>query len=419
MKESSIKFLLLNKAGPAGKGEKTAVKNQWTTFYTGNVEVRASGEQVETFVNELVRRNIYIWNVRRINEEQLAFYISLGDIAKLRTILRKHSCKIHFSKRNGLPFLFKRLLGNAGFLAGFFLFLVCLLLLSNVVWNIEVTGANPEMEYKIRKELKRQGVEIGKFQIFIKGSDDIQRELTDRIEALTWVGVELKGTTYHLQVVEKKEPKRPNAIKRQHLVAGKKAVIKRVFVEKGKAVVEKNDYVQKGQILVSGNISNGEKAVLIPAKGEVLGEVWYKSEVKIPLKSTFDVLSGKEKVKHHLQAAGFNLPIWGFGKVDYKEAAEDRTIKPLYFLGWKLPVTYEYVTYRDKETVIREYSKQEAFKKGEEVSRNDLKKLVPKGSEVIGQKILHESLENGKVVLSIHYQVIENIAIEQPIIQGD
>ncbi|MDQ7864118.1 hypothetical protein RCO48_32715 [Peribacillus frigoritolerans] len=35
------------------------------------------------------------------------------------------------------------------------------------------------------------------------------------------------------------------------------------------------------------------------------------------------------------------------------------------------------------------------------------------------KKILHESMENGKVKLSIHYQVIEDIAIGQPIIQGD
>ena len=48
-----------------------------------------------------------------------------------------------------------------------------------------------------------------------------------------------------------------------------------------------------------------------------------------------------------------------------------------------------------------------------------MKNLIPKNSEIIGEKILHEGIENGKVVLSIHYQVLENIGNERPIVQGD
>ena len=35
------------------------------------------------------------------------------------------------------------------------------------------------------------------------------------------------------------------------------------------------------------------------------------------------------------------------------------------------------------------------------------------------KKFCTETIDNGKVTLSIHYQVIEDIAIGQPIIQGD
>ncbi|MDQ7864115.1 sporulation protein YqfD [Peribacillus frigoritolerans] len=44
-------------------------------------------------------------------------------------------------------------------------------------------------------------------QFFVDDVDTIQRKLSDRIGALTWVGVELKGTTYHFRVVEKRQPK--------------------------------------------------------------------------------------------------------------------------------------------------------------------------------------------------------------------
>ena len=396
------------------------MRNHWTNFYIGNVELKVSGEQVEAFVNDLARRNIHVWNMRRAGSEEFSFRMSLKDVPKMRAVHRRHRrCKVSFGRRAGLPFLLKRAWLNSGFIVGAVLFLFCLFLLSNVVWNIEVTGAKPETEYRIRHELKEMGIEKGKFQFFLSGSDDIQKQLTKKIDALTWIGVELRGTSFHLQVVEKKEPKKTEAAGRQNLVANKKAIIRKVFVEKGKAVVQVNDYVHKGQLLVSSNISNGKSTELVAAKGEVLGEIWYKSTVTIPLKTHFNVYSGWEETKHYIGAGKVSLPVWGFKKNKMESYEKDITKKPLFFLGYKLPFTYNTVTYRDKETVIREYSKQEAIKKGQDTAESDLKRLIPKNSEVIGRNILHEGLDNGKVVLKIHYQVLENIAIEQPIIQGD
>ncbi|MGN1400754.1 MAG: sporulation protein YqfD [Bacillus sp. (in: firmicutes)] len=395
------------------------MRNEWTNFYTGYVEVKAAGNQVEAFVNDLVRRQIPIKEMKRVNTEEILFVISLNHISKMRVVLRRHDCKISFKKRSGLPFLFKRLLFNSGFLVGALAFVICLFLLSNVIWGIEVTGAKPETQHKIEKELHKMGINIGEFQFLGAAPDDIQKHLTLTIDSITWVGVELRGTTFHLQVVEKKEPKATEQKGRQHLVAGKKAIVRKMFVEKGKAVVQINDYVQKGQLLVSGNISNGKDTVLVPAEGEVLGEIWYKSDVTVPLKSSFDVFTGLEQTKHSVDFGAFSVPVWGFEKMEMKDYETDATTKPLFFLGVKMPFSYKTVTYRDKEAVIREYSKQEAIEKGQEVADMDIKKMIPQGSRVIGRNVLHEAMENGKVVLSIHYQVLENIAIEQPIIQGD
>jgi len=396
------------------------VKNQWTTFFRGFVEVKVNGQLVEVFINELVRRNIKVTEVRRIDENTIIFSIPLGDVSKMRVTLRKYPCKVTFLKRNGFPFLLQRLLLNGGFVVGFLLFLVCIFVLSNVVWGIEVSGAKPETEHKIRQELKKLGIEKGKLQFFIAESDDIQRILTNEIDVITWVGIDLRGTTYHLQVVEKKEPvivKLPN---RQNIVANKKAIVRKVFVEKGRAVVMVNDFVHRGQLLVTSNISNNEESqTLVPAKATILGEVWYKSDVKVPLETEFDVFSGKEETKHYFQINKFPIPIWGFRGHEFKEYETDVTEKPLFFLGWKLPFYYRTETARDKETVTRKYSKKQAIEKAQEVALEDLKNLIPKNSEIIGEKILHEGIENGKVVLSIHYQVLENIGNERPIVQGD
>ena len=395
------------------------MKNQWTNYYTGYVKVKAYGKGTERLINMLTRRGLHIWDVKRAGSESLIFHMDLRDIPKLRQIMRKSDCNVKFLSGKGLPFLMKRVLKNSGFLVGLFAFLLCIFVLSNMVWGIEVQDAKPATEHAIRKELNKMGVKIGKLQFMVDDVDTIQRKLSDRVGALTWVGVELKGTTYHLRVVEKRQPKEVEKTSPQNLISTKKAVIADIFVEKGQTQVNVNDYVKKGQLLVSGFIGKEEQPEIVPAKGIIKGKTWYKAEVEVPLKTKFSVFNGDESTKHYLQASSFSIPVWGFKDPGYKKKEKDTTVRPIHFLQWELPVSYKTVTERSKEDIVRNYTEKQAVEEGKKMARADLRKHLDEEAEIIGEKVLHESTENGKVKLSIHYQVIENIAIGQPIIQGD
>lgn len=395
------------------------MKNQWTNFFTGYVKVKAYGKGTERLINHLTRRGIIVWNVSRLDGDTLVFHIELADLFKLRQIVRKSDCKVTFLRGNGLPFLWKRVLKNSGFLVGIIAFLLCIFILSNMVWGIQVHNAKPETEYMIRKELDRMGVKIGKLQFNIDDVDTIQRKLSDRIEVLTWVGVELKGTTFHFQVVEKQQPEKVEVTSPQNLVASKKAIVTQMFVEKGKSIVKVNDYVGKGQLLVSGIIGTEKEPEIVSAKGIVKGQTWYRATVTVPLKTKFAVYDGAEQTRHYLNIANISIPVWGFTKLDYLQYEEETTVRPLYFLQWELPVRLKERVWRSKEDVTREYTEKEAIAEGKKMARRDLEKKLIEDAEIIGEKILHESIDHGKVRLSIHYQVIEDIAVGQPIIQGD
>lgn len=395
------------------------MKNQWVEIFSGIVTVKVRGKGIERFINMLIRDQIHIWYVKKHGADAVTFKMKLSDIKKLRPIARKSSCKIEFLKRTGLPFLLKRLLKNSGFVAGAILFLAVILLLSNMVWGIEVTGADPATEHKIRKELNAIGVKKGKLQFFLDNPEAIQRKLTDNINAITWVGVELKGTTYHFQVVEKTEQEQPEYLSPRHLVAKKKAVIVDMFVEDGKPQVSVHDHVKPGQLLVSGVIGEGERTKNVPAKGEIYGETWYETTVILPLKSTFQVFNGNEKNRHYLKFGNLPIRIWGFEKIEYQEYEADTDEKNFRFLKWELPISYVKQTLREREEVTRVYSNSEAFDVAKLMARNDIKSRLSENDKIKGEKVLHKSVDNGKVKISIHFQIIENIAIGQPIIQGD
>jgi similar to stage IV sporulation protein len=391
------------------------MKNQWIEFLYGRVIVKVSGRGIERFLNILTRNGLHIWNVRRHGTETVTFKMRLQDAKNIRHFARKSECSISFLQRSGMPFLIKRLLKNSGFLAGAAVFLLIILFLSNVIWGIEIKGAKPATEYQIRKELDKMGVKIGKVQFFVDNVEGIQRKLTNSIGALTWVGVELRGTTYHFQVVEKNEPKKSEPLSPRNLVAKKKATIVRMDIDEGQQVVSKNDQVQPGQLLVSGEIGQEGNTELVPAKGEVWGETWYKSHVELPLQTNFKVFNGKEEQKYFIEMGKFDLPIWGFGKSKFKESETEKNVHKIHFLKWELPISYVNKTIREREEITRTYTNQEAEQIALEMAKKEIKSHLDEDAIIKDEKILHKAIENGKVILDIHFKIIENIAVGQPI----
>lgn len=390
------------------------MKNKWIEFYSGIITVKLTGKGKERFINKVIHHDIFIWQVKRHGTDVITFKMRLKDVKKLRTLSRETDCKISFLKREGFPFFLKKLLGNSGVMVGALLFVIVILFLSNIIWKIEIEGAHPETEHKIRQQLTKMGVKVGTLQFFVDDVESIQRKLTDRIEELTWIGVELDGTIYHFKVVEKEEPEIKQAEGTQNLVAKKKAVIVDMFVEEGQTAVKVNDYVEPGQLLVSGVIGKEGEEKAVAAKGKIFGETWYISEVKLPVKSPIYGLTGNKQQQHVLKFPSWTLPIWGSFKKEYSDYKLEKNEHNVYFLQWKLPVSYVKKIYMEREKVTRIYSNEEAIKIAKELARKDIKVSLDGDAKIKGEKVLHQAIENGKVIIKIHFQVIENIAVGQP-----
>lgn len=395
------------------------MKNRWMTFLSGRVLVKADGQGLELLLNKMTREGITVWKVKRLKSGVILFNISLHDIHKLRKAARRFECRISFIRGEGAPFLWKRLLKNNGFLGGMVLFFILITVLSNITWGIEIEGANPETEHKIRKELTKLGVSVGTSHFLNQDLEKIQRTLSDRVDNITWIGVELKGTTFHFQIVEKTEPEKQEARSPGHLVATKKAVVEKMFIEKGKPLVKVNQFVEKGQILVSGTIGNDDDVRVISARGEVWGKTWYATNAEFPLRSTFQIFNGEEKRKHLLRFGSLTVPVWGFGKAGFETYEVEADVHPIRFLGKELPIAYIEKTTRATEEYNRSLTENEATDAAKELARRDLMKNIPKDARIDDEIILHEEVESGKVKLTMYFQVIENIALEKPITQGD
>ena len=395
------------------------LKNHWFDSLAGYISIEVHGKHVERFLNRCIEDGIPIWSIQRLNDNTLRCFLYARDVKRIRFHLKRTECKLRIKDKQGFPFFLKKIRTRVGLVIGLVFCLMVIFLLSNIVWSIQVTGASPEVEHKVRQAVKEIGVKRGNFIFFIPSTQEIQQKITEEMEEVTWVGVKRNGTLYSFDIVEKKLPEEKPALNPRHLVAKKKAVIHKMFVEQGQAVVQEKDVVQKGELLVSGFIGNENNIKAVPAKAQVLGEVWYLSEASVPLKTTIVTNTGRKQTKHMLQIGKLDMPFWGFKNESFQKREVIVDKKPLYFLKWKMPITYIRQSILEVDAVERTYSKEEAVEVAKEMARKALIRRVPRDAEIKGEKILHQSIENGKVNLKIHFQVIEEIAKEQPIIQGD
>ncbi|WP_010097041.1 sporulation protein YqfD [Ornithinibacillus scapharcae] len=406
------------------------------SYIKGYVTIIVKGRMPELFFQQCVNNGISVWNVRREGKSSCSGNIKLTDIPQVKQLRREGDYKISFDKRRGYPFLFSRFLRRKEFVLSFIMSVLLILFMSNVIWKIEITGELPkEIEEKIATQLNEYGIHPGAFLFTIDAPGKIQQKLIDDIPELLWVGVHQKGTTYQLEGVEKIVVKKDEVSGPRNLVATKKGVIKKMYVSKGVPKVMVNDFVKPGQLLVSGTLNENtneqgdtnkqedekEKPnpILVAADGEIVASTWYEVDVTIPLKKNYELLTGNQEKRYYIGINNFKLPIWGFASPEYKAIHQDNKETSLNFFKWTLPIKIIESTLSEKQYHELERSREEAIKDGIKQAKEELQLQLGPDAKITSEKVLHESIENGKVKLYLYITVEENIAKAQPINQGD
>lgn len=403
---------------PLGK-EGILMKNQWVQRSFGYMTIRVTGVSVENFVNECSIRNVVIWEVKFEKEQVFTANVLLVDLSKLKKLAKHLSCKIYFIEKKGMPFLISKLSKRKAMVAGLVGCLLFIVILSNMVWAIKIDGASPALEHEIYETIDDIGIKKGKLQYFLPSPEEIQKEIMNKMDEITWIGVTKQGAAYHFQIVEKEIVEESPPSMSGHLVASRKAVIKDMFVEKGKAMVKTNQVVEKGDILVSGLIGKEDEEKQISAEGNVIGEFWYGVHVSVPLHLMVEMITGDINRKHEIAIGNFSIPFWGWKGVD-----SDQTINEVYTKEWEpfgytMPISYQYTDEYELKSVDSERIKTEAVAIAIEESEKELLRKFSDNAEVIDEKVLHQMVDGGKVKVSLHFRIIDDIAVKQSIIQGD
>ncbi len=218
-------------------------------YIIGYIRVEIEGFYIERFMNQCINNKIFMWNIRRDRETKMYFNIGISDFVNLKKISKKTNCKIKINKKKGIPFIINKYKKRKIFL----FFLICILcsifILSNFIWNIEITGAQNINQEELLLSLKESGLQTGILKSRVDTNKVIEKIRLER-DDLAWIGISIEGTNAKVEIVEA-SPKPEILDKNEYcnIVSDKTGIITKINVTNGTAQVKEGDAVEPGMIL--------------------------------------------------------------------------------------------------------------------------------------------------------------------------
>ncbi|SDY67091.1 similar to stage IV sporulation protein [Thermoactinomyces sp. DSM 45892] len=391
----------------------------------GEITIECRGANLTPFLNDVVQAGIVLKQIGWKREELVQITILVPDFKQVISFLRQHDCKMKIVKKSGFPFLVARAMRRKFFSMGAILFISFLYVLSSLVWKIDILGNEKIPTQLVQSLLQKEGVYPGQWKGKIPSQEELKQNLLDQLPQATWIGIQMQGTRVVVTVVEKKgidQATEPAKVGPVHLVAKKDAFVVDLAIEKGNPLVKVNDTVQKGQVLVSGKYGDPaiqEGGQIVGAKGTVMGEVWYESNIVVPLQTEYKKFTGNRLMK--------TIPMIGTWQIrnPFSEDHPYRTFEivsneSILQIGkWRFPIGWIKEEYMETELEKRVLTPAQAVEAGMNQAKAEILNVIGKDGRIISQKILQQSIKSGRVYLKINFNVVENIAVSKPLLQGE
>jgi len=383
------------------------IKILWN-YILGYINIKVEGLFLERFINICISKKIFLWNIKRKESAILYANIGINEYKKLKSITRKTKSRVTIEHKKGLPFILHKYRRRKIFLGLLLLIILGLVLSSNFVWNIEITGETNIPEQDLLQTLEQEGLKIGIPKSKID-NNKIVNDIRLHRDDIAWIGISVKGTNVIVEIKETTKP--PEIIKEDeycNIVSDKSGTITKISVQNGTANVNVGDIVEPGMILISGEISGQyTEPRYVHSLGQIEAKVWYTKKERVYLNQKVPTETGNTENKYSIKLKNFKINFYKtLSKFkNYDTMSENKKLK--LFSNFYLPIemikttnkeyTYKDVTYTEEEATAITSDKLEKEINGEV---KDEKNIVNtqvntyEGQGYMDVEVIVEALEN-------------------------
>lgn len=379
-------------------------------FLCGYVYLRVTAENPAKLLNLCAAKGIGIWRVS-VKNNFIYFKIGIASFKKLRIFKRKIPCKIHITKKVGLPFFVSKNQKRYGMICGLAIFIAIIYFMSGCVWNICINGNKNIKSEEILSSLNTIGIYEG---VSLKkiDSEEKRNELLLVQKGISWAAINIEGSKITVDVTETKEFVEQD-YSASNLVSTEDGVIKKIEVKNGVTEIKVGDTVQKGQLLVSGiKEYNDGKVDFVKSKGNIYAEVEYTFEMIQPLKVTEFIKTGEQVERKVLSFFNFKIPLF-LGDVEPTYVAsqeKDKISTGDSYLPIKIHTKKFFKT---KETTYVLTSDQ-AQKRALEKSDKKIAELVDDGRIISKQQ--KTTVDNNNLIITTKIKCLKDIVFEEKLL---
>lgn len=291
-------------------------------FLMGYVMFTARGGFPERFINLCAKNMVPLWDVKCTGNE-LRASTTIKGYKNIRRPARKSGMRPHISAKKGLPFFTHRYRRRAGLLAGAAIALVIMVILSSMLWTIDITGNERLEKEEILLALEELGVKKSVFKASIN-TTWVEERLLEHFSDLSWAALNILGSKATLEVRERVEPPEMfDSSSPCNIVAAQDGEIIKIEASSGDPAVQTGSAVVKGDLLISGVLESKFHVKYVHAKGTVLARTSRQIESRTQKQFSAQII-GEEKLRNTLYLFGIRIPI-GFAAKEYDEYAKNES----------------------------------------------------------------------------------------------
>ena len=386
-------------------------------YLRGEVAVRCCSAAPERVLNLCSVHNIPFWDVVWEDAAHIRFKTTIHGRQALRQVMETAAVEVEELSLSGAPVMLKRLRRRYVLLVAAALALIWLWCGANIVLGFSISGNERVSDTEILRALERNGVTVGTRALEIE-QETLRNHVLLELHELSWLSVNVRGCTAHVQVVERQRP--PRIIDPQeyaNVVSTKAGLVTEIVARNGKTCVAEGEMVEKGQLLLSG-VSDGRFGGVrfMHAHGEVWGRTWYTLTVRVPLTVVQQVGEGQENHHFSLLVGKKRINFYGKGSILTTGCDRIALYHPLRLpFGGELPLSlcHEKLVQYDVQEVTR--TEEAALNEGKLALLQRLTAQLTEGGSVTWTTFTHR-MEGDTLVVTLGAECLEQLGAEVPVL---
>ena len=380
------------------------MRNRYFDRWNRIVKVKISGSNINGYLKRVIRKQIHFIRVIPISYREVHVILSIKEYKKLLEL--KSIYEINILENLGSKKLEEGLKNNYLLLLFMVIGLVVIIVLSRVIFSIEIIHQDREVRELIKNELKKFGVVKYSFKKDYLELNEIKTKiLNENKDVLEWLEISRYGTKYIVRIEERKLNNDDGEFKYQSIVSKKDAVLVRIDAISGEKAKQVNDYVASGETVISGYITKPDNSkILTQAIGSVYGEVWYEVDIDYPIVYQETKLTGNSKNVYAIYFFNHRIGLFNFD--NYRSfKTKQKVLVSSNFLSIKVVKEAQYEAIIKDEVYTEDIAKVRAIDYIKKKLMNDNGDIV----EIRDVKILDENSDEDSISFKLFVRAIENI----------